>query len=234
MNKVIFLSLCCSLAYIQINAMSTALIKATERGDQANVEALINIGTEIDAEDVFGNTALHVAPTLEIAQILLDHGAKVNHRNRIGCTPLYHAIFYNKPDIVRLLIERGALILNHTRLAEPARCRDPLWLLSRSLNEHNFQKDPDNFILNGIDYLSEHDLPLDVSFILASQDVPLLKMAAMRGNLQIWTLLEMCMEIEKRCHRGRLALCMAMHPRLNAASPVALLSPFEIKRSVLM
>jgi uncharacterized protein len=60
-----------------------------------------------------GWTALHLAATSEIAAVLLDAGADINARNRHkefgpGNSPLSAAVYQDRRDVVRLLIERGA------------------------------------------------------------------------------------------------------------------------------
>jgi ankyrin repeat protein len=60
-----------------------------------------------------GWTALHLASTPEIAAMLLDAGADINARNRHkfagpGNSPLSGAVYQDKREVVRLLIQRGA------------------------------------------------------------------------------------------------------------------------------
>jgi uncharacterized protein len=60
-----------------------------------------------------GWTALHLAATAEIAATLLDAGADINARNRHefagpGNSPLSAAVYQDRRDVVKLLIERGA------------------------------------------------------------------------------------------------------------------------------
>jgi|SRR3989442_1223656 len=60
-----------------------------------------------------GWTALHLAATAEIAAVLLDASADINARNRHkvfgpGNSPLSAAVYQDRRDVVRLLIERGA------------------------------------------------------------------------------------------------------------------------------
>lgn len=60
-----------------------------------------------------GWTALHLAATPNIAAMLLDAGADINARNRHkfagpGNSPLSAAVYQQRQDVVRLLIQRGA------------------------------------------------------------------------------------------------------------------------------
>jgi uncharacterized protein len=59
-----------------------------------------------------GWTALHLAATPEIAGMLLDAGADINARNRHkfagpGNSPLSAAVYQDRREVVKLLIERG-------------------------------------------------------------------------------------------------------------------------------
>lgn len=48
--------------------------------------------------------------TLKLGTALIKAGAKVNRKGQKGFTPLHHAAFGKKPDMVRLLLEHGAEI----------------------------------------------------------------------------------------------------------------------------
>ena len=73
-------------------------------------------GADVNAQDIYLETPLHVAcdcGQIEVARVLLDHGALANVENHNGVTPL-HAIprskYGSREDsrLVQLLIERGA------------------------------------------------------------------------------------------------------------------------------
>lgn len=60
-----------------------------------------------------GWTALHLAGSAEIAGMLLEAGADINARNRHkafgpGNSPLSAAVYQDRHEVVKLLIERGA------------------------------------------------------------------------------------------------------------------------------
>ena len=67
-----------------------ALIKAIEKEDITAVKEIIAAGTDINAKNKDGETALMFAARYnenpEIAQILIDAGADVNAENRYGET----------------------------------------------------------------------------------------------------------------------------------------------------
>ena len=59
------------------------------------------------AKHKFGNTALHVA-NVEVASVLLSHGASVDVRNKEGDTPLHWASKVGNAEKCQLLIDHGA------------------------------------------------------------------------------------------------------------------------------
>ena len=90
------------------------LADAAAAGDAETVRRLLDeapiLATQYTDE---GWTALHLAATPEIASMLLDAGADINARNRHkfagpGNSPLSAAVYQDRRDVVRLLIERGA------------------------------------------------------------------------------------------------------------------------------
>jgi len=73
---------------------------------------LIRRGADINAQDGEGNTALmHQAdqnPSVAMITQLLSFGATVDQRNNLGYTALREAAFWNRSEMVRLLIRHGA------------------------------------------------------------------------------------------------------------------------------
>jgi ankyrin repeat protein len=64
----------------------------------------------VNAKDRFGCTALHTASycgDIDIARLLIRHGADVNATDEFGFTPLQDASDSGQSDIVRLLIQYG-------------------------------------------------------------------------------------------------------------------------------
>lgn len=85
------------------------IYEAAIEGDIDKVEDLLNDDpAQINAADEYGFTALHGVAgedQLEIARLLLEHGANVDARNDEGITPLHLAAY---SEMVDLLTEYGA------------------------------------------------------------------------------------------------------------------------------
>jgi len=90
------------------------LADAATEGDAETVRRLLAQGPPLArAYTDEGWTALHLAATAEIAALLVDAGADINARNRHkefgpGNSPLSAAVYQDRRDVVKLLIERGA------------------------------------------------------------------------------------------------------------------------------
>ena len=88
------------------------LLDAVGRGDVARVRALLAEGADPNAARGDGLTALHVAArggAVEIAGLLIGHGARVGATSRIGgYTPLHLAAGSGHTPLVRALLEAGA------------------------------------------------------------------------------------------------------------------------------
>ena len=82
------------------------------------IEFLINNGADINScQSYLKETPLHricarVKPKIDIAQLLLDRGAKVNAENISGKTPLFYCSFSYSVELLNLLLKYGADI-NH-------------------------------------------------------------------------------------------------------------------------
>ncbi|WP_265029684.1 ankyrin repeat domain-containing protein [Wolbachia endosymbiont (group A) of Philonthus cognatus] len=82
--------------------------------DAKTVRLLIEKGVDVNAADVRGHTALHLAITekrLETVRELIKSGANVNaeeYENK--CTPLHLACMVGKVEIVEELVKAGAEI----------------------------------------------------------------------------------------------------------------------------
>lgn len=89
----------------------TPLMKASKRGDVAEVDRLIKKGVNLNAKDWYGDSALYWAARCnhaDIAKLLIDNGANVNERFQRGHTPLMIASLWESSEIVKYLLEKGA------------------------------------------------------------------------------------------------------------------------------
>lgn len=91
----------------------TALALAAYLGEKDAVEFLIEKGADLNAlaKNETGFTPLTGAVSqnhTQIARLLMDHGADVNHKYEGGFTPIMHAAHAGNVELVTLLIDHGA------------------------------------------------------------------------------------------------------------------------------
>lgn len=100
--------------------LNTALFSAVDSRDLAQVRFLLRLGASPNAQDRHGATPLHgiaglrTGPNwprheednlLSIAKVLIDSGADVNVRSKLGFVPLHQT---SRPRLVQLLVSSGA------------------------------------------------------------------------------------------------------------------------------
>ena len=93
---------------------STPLHNVVRLGDQNQLEILSRFKkgaypTNLDVQDVFGNTALHLAVLLnnfEAARILIESGADVSVLNAEALTPLALAKANNLTEIIQMMLQK--------------------------------------------------------------------------------------------------------------------------------
>lgn len=84
-------------------------------GNLAKVQALLEQGLNVNLQDDYGWTPLHLAARegkTEIAKLLLEHGAWLDAMDYDFVTPLYRAASAGYASLVELFIDRGARIEN--------------------------------------------------------------------------------------------------------------------------
>ncbi len=92
----------------------TPLHLASGKGHIEIVEFLLNHGADIESEIFNGDTPLLVAARYarhgqyETIKTLLEHGAKVNHKDKHGRAALHDAAMYSGKEVINLLISYGA------------------------------------------------------------------------------------------------------------------------------
>jgi ankyrin repeat protein len=103
---------------------ATPFIRASQSSDVALMKVLLEKGADPKAVTANGDSALTAsagigwvdgvtyerspAENLEAVRLLLDLGVDPNHANNEGRTPLMGAALKGRPDVVRLLVDRGA------------------------------------------------------------------------------------------------------------------------------
>jgi ankyrin repeat protein len=103
----------------------TVLHNAAAEGHTETVKVLLDSNAEINAPDKFGETALHRALLgyylpegqfceghLQTAQLLVERNADLSKTMVDGATPLHLAAKHGFLDLVRLMIAKGAVIIN--------------------------------------------------------------------------------------------------------------------------
>ena len=85
------------------------------RGDKGEhperLQALLELGADVNVRDYKGKTALHRAGTagfLASMEVLLANGANIDAADEKGETPLFDAVRAGRVEAVALLLERGA------------------------------------------------------------------------------------------------------------------------------
>jgi rhodanese-related sulfurtransferase len=121
---------------------NTPLMHAAWRGNTAIVEALLELGVDLQATNGDGNNALWlacVAGDPALVTRLAEAGTPIDHANATGATCLMYAASSGKPQIVRTLLALGADASLQTRddftALDMAGCLECLNLL-RATTQH--------------------------------------------------------------------------------------------------
>ncbi len=80
-------------------------------GDLKAINQHIRAGSDLNAKDDYGSTALIIAATFgktEVARVLIEAGADLNITNNDGSTALHSAAFLGRTEIVKALLNNGA------------------------------------------------------------------------------------------------------------------------------
>jgi hypothetical protein len=99
--------------------LSLACGSAMSKGDETIVKYLLEAGADVNAVESDGDVPVLIrAVTGEspaIIKRILDAGAALEGTDKLGMTPLHHAVLTNNPETVRLLLARGANVLAKDR-----------------------------------------------------------------------------------------------------------------------
>lgn len=91
--------------------MDAAWEDAIKRGDVRIVLDLLGQGTDVDARDRYGNTALMLAAHAgqrEVVETLIAHRANLNITAKFGLSALMLALVAGHAEVARLLARAGA------------------------------------------------------------------------------------------------------------------------------
>ncbi|KAM3699060.1 hypothetical protein ACJW31_06G232900 [Castanea mollissima] len=87
------------------------LMYLANEGDLEGIKELLNSGTDVNFQDIDKRTALHLAAcqgSTDVVQLLIDHKAVVDAKDRWGSTPLADAVYYKNHGVIKLLEKHGA------------------------------------------------------------------------------------------------------------------------------
>jgi len=91
----------------------TALTLATDTQNITLVKQLVAVkGLKVDIANLNGDTALHVAAardSIEITSILLENGASIYAKNKIGRNPIHVACACGNTNLLRVLLEKHSI-----------------------------------------------------------------------------------------------------------------------------
>lgn len=101
----------CSSGMNDINPLEvTALHMAVACGDLEKVKLLLfESKIDVNAVNAAGQTPLFAATSDEIVDLLVAHGANINHQAKNGQTPLHFAVLHGRASIVEKLINQKSL-----------------------------------------------------------------------------------------------------------------------------
>ena len=89
-----------------------SLLQAIKAGNIEAVKQHLEAGTDVNASDNLGRTALHKASgwqgQREIVELLISNGADVNAKRSDGAIPLHYAVYYNRMENAEILLSNGA------------------------------------------------------------------------------------------------------------------------------
>ena len=93
------------------NELFEQIEKAVYDNDLETFKALFEKGAELNLQNKYGWTPLHVAirrDRRDMVAYLLDEGADINRLDGVGWTPLMEAVMDDMTELVGFLVEKGA------------------------------------------------------------------------------------------------------------------------------
>ena len=204
----------------------TELMEASQKGDLAKVQTLIESGSKVEEADQHGVTSLYAAALsgqVKVMEVLLANGANVNARIEGGRTPLTGATWKGHIQAMEVLIKYGADVNRKkddgsTALMQAAKAdsQSSLQLLIASGADVNNQ---DQAGATALIWAAEAGQEKMVRLLLQAgafpylktkEDVPALYIAAQNGHhLVVGQLLEKGMKVNEHGYQGSTALHIA-------------------------
>ena len=92
----------------------TSLSVAAAFGHINAIDALLNLGADINAPDATGNSPLIspiISGQIQSVEHLLEKGANIDQANIADETPIMFAVRHGRPEIFRILASRGAYLM---------------------------------------------------------------------------------------------------------------------------
>ncbi len=123
-NRIVFHWISILTLLVCVSANADPLHDAAEKGDLQEIMVLNKQGTDLNAKDEYGMTALHFAAYgghTKVVDYLLRNKVEVNAQNKAGYTPLTLAIDAGRIGVAKDLVKHGADINIHVNSREYSR-----------------------------------------------------------------------------------------------------------------
>ena len=99
-------------ASAKVDGMEADVIAAAWEGEIAVVQKAVEGGVDVNAKDPAGGSSLlnlaAIRGRKDLVAYLIEKGADLESKNNEGNTALYNAAFFCHPEVLKLLIEKGA------------------------------------------------------------------------------------------------------------------------------
>jgi uncharacterized protein len=169
LNTALASSIAVLLASAAWQSAAATVVSAARDADIAEVRKLIAAGSDVNAPEADGTSALLWAAhqgSPELVSLLLEAGADPNAANDFGVTPLLEASRYGDAATIEALLDGGADVAGAAREGET-----PLMAAARAGS------------VAGVQLLAEHGADLNAAELLQEQTA--LMWAAAEGHLEV-------------------------------------------------
>lgn len=119
-----------------------ALLLAAKENNESVVAQLLNLEANPNTVDNNNDTPLTLTTSTQVAALLLDSGATIEHRNGRNYTALVKAVYGHQTEMVKLLLEHGA---DPNTLVTPSSDKTVLWMAAK----YNFMPIDDLLLEHG-------------------------------------------------------------------------------------